>query len=465
MNDLSKTDVTAAPMSLLKQQLADRAEAFRHLLPSHISVERLQRTVLMAAQVNPQLLAADRRTFLTACMKAAQDGLLPDGTEAAIVPFKTRVKDPTTGQWGEARLAQYMPMLAGLKKKVLQSGQVTDLFVQVVYKQELDAGRFRYREGSERALYHEPLLDQSFRPTDDDLALAYSVATFADGTRSFEVMRRWEIDEVREASQSGAQFDARGNPRESKGPWADWFAEMCKKTVLRRHAKNLPQSSDVVLTDVEAEDMAHAAQSTMQLLGSRPPDPATPLIESFDPTTGELGPPGYRPRDTDDAGQPVVEPPEQVRRPGAEPEIVAEGFDKGTEQLRQRVEAEGGQGDKPTPDRPAPEPEPEPDEPEAPASPVPGQPAPGEQPAAPEQAAGADEYGVTKTAGYKLAEEQAEDYIRRAKACELLVDLRALETEADLIVASMPEEISNCVDTAFSNARRRLTPPGEPRRL
>ena len=112
------------PMTLLKQQLAERAEAFKNVLPTHISVERLQRVILIAAQMNPDLLTADRRSFLTSCMKAAQDGLLPDGREAAIVTFKTRIKDRTTGQWGEARLAQYMPMVFGLRKKILQSGEM-----------------------------------------------------------------------------------------------------------------------------------------------------------------------------------------------------------------------------------------------------------------------------------------------------------------------------------------------------
>jgi len=256
------TDITRqdepAPLVQLRKQLEQRAEEFRMVLPEHISPAKFQRTLLTAVQLNPDLLACDRRSFLTACMKSAQDGLLPDGREAAIVVFKTRVKDPERG-WVEVRLAQYLPMVFGLRKKILQSAEVSDLFAAVVYRQEIVGGCFHYEEGSERTLRHRPIIDPDFAPTDADIALVYSVATFADGTKSFEVMRRIELDRVREASQTGAKFDAKGNPREAKGPWVQWFPEMAKKTVIRRHSKSLPQSGDVIVRDVESEDMGLAA--------------------------------------------------------------------------------------------------------------------------------------------------------------------------------------------------------------
>jgi hypothetical protein len=43
-------------------------------------------------------------------VKLAQDGLLPDGREAAVVMFGNK--------------AQAMPMIAGILKKVRQSGEV-----------------------------------------------------------------------------------------------------------------------------------------------------------------------------------------------------------------------------------------------------------------------------------------------------------------------------------------------------
>src|SRR4030095_468050 len=257
--------VNPGPITLLRTQLEQRAGEFSMVLPAHISPDKFQRTVLTAVQTNQDLLKCDRRSLLTACMKAAQDVLLPDGREAAIVPFNTRMK--VDGDWKWVKLAQYMPMVFGLRKKILQSEEVVDIFAAVVFKQELegDEPRFVYREGTEHKLYHAPLLEPSFRPKDEDIVLAYSVATFANGFKSYEVMRRYKIDEVRQSSQTGAEFDAKGEPRDAKGPWVDWFSEMAKKTVIRRHSKSLPQSSDV-MADVEAEDMAYAGRAALALL-------------------------------------------------------------------------------------------------------------------------------------------------------------------------------------------------------
>src|SRR6188508_769430 len=254
--------VNPGPITVLRTQLEQRAGEFSMVLPAHISADKFQRTILTAVQTNQDLLKCDRRSLLTACMKAAQDGLLPDGREAAIVPFNTSMK--LAGKWEKVKLAQYMPMVFGLRKKILQSEEVVDIFAAVVFKQELEGEnpRFVYREGTEHKLFHAPILDFDFKPKDDDIVLAYSVATFANGFKSFEVMRRYEIDEVRESSQTGAQFDAKGEPRDAKGPWVDWFGEMAKKTVIRRHSKSLPQSSDV-LADVEAEDMAFAGRAAL----------------------------------------------------------------------------------------------------------------------------------------------------------------------------------------------------------
>ena len=411
----------------LRRELEQRSEEFRMVLPSHITPEKLQRTVLTAVQLNPDLLACDRRSFLTACMKSAQDGLLPDGREAAIVPFKSRTKDPQRG-WVEIRLAQYMPMVWGLRKKMLQSGEIRDIFAAVVYRQEIERECFHYEEGSERALRHRPILDPDFAPTDADIALAYSVATFADGSKSFEVMRRGEIDRVREASQTGARFDAKGEPRDPKGPWRDWYSEMAKKTVLRRHSKSLPQSGDIILTDVEAVDMGlGAARSAVALLDSHKPEPPRSLGgpggDPFDPETGEVLEPELNP--------PAPEP----ERP-AEPPTVEE----------------------PEPLAEAPEPAPIPPLDDEPSHPETDALQPFDVGATAEpKSLETDEYGITKDD----AERRAESYIARARKAELLIDLRTLEREAELDLAAMPPEIASVVDLEFTNARKRLQQKGK----
>lgn len=276
----------------LRAQLETRADDFKMALPAHITPEKFQRTVMTAAQSNPDILKADRASLITSCMKAAQDGLLPDGREAALVTFNTRKKD-AQGQWGTVTLAQYMPMVFGLRKKILQSGEISSIETNVVYRREVEEGYFVFEAGTEAMLRHKPMLDlEDDDLADDKIVAAYSVATMKDGTKSFEVMRRAEINKVRQASQTGAtgKTDRSGKPIPPKGPWVDWFAEMARKTVMRRHSKTLPMTGDII--DVEATEESLMAKSATALLHSVEPDAPRVLPsrseEAHDPETGEI---------------------------------------------------------------------------------------------------------------------------------------------------------------------------------
>jgi recombination protein RecT len=302
MNDVATQQ--QQPLVVLNNNLIARAEQFKAVLPAHITVEKFQRTIMTAVQSDPALLEADRRSLMLACMKAAQDNLLPDKRESALVLFNNRKKD-AFGKWHTTKEVVYMPMTYGLRKKILQSGEVRDITTAVVYVQEEQAGRFVYEEGTERLLRHKPILDGDFDPSDDDVIAAYSVATFADGSKSFEVMRRSEINKVRQTSKTGAtgRTTFKGDPIAASGPWVDWFSEMCRKTVMRRHAKSLPMSGD--LLDIEAKDDAAYARSVVTALDMREPDapqeieghgtPSLPATDDlmaeadmFDAETGEV---------------------------------------------------------------------------------------------------------------------------------------------------------------------------------
>ena len=297
-SNLPATGKPQHPLVLLNGDLEKRAAEFRKALPSHISPDKLQRTIMTAAQNNPDLLTADRQSLITSCMKAAQDGLLPDGREAALVIFMTSEKG-RDGQWHKRKLAQYMPMVYGLRKKIVQSGEVVSLQTGLVYRKEMEGGAFLYEVGMEPPIRHRPMLDLAPEDlTDDKIVAAYSIAKMKDGTVSVEVMRRGEIDKVRESSQTGATRDRKGQARQLKGPWADWFGEMARKTVMRRHSKTLPMSGDI-FTDVEAHEQDIAAASASRLLEVEPDAPvALPSTdeldaqdmpdEATDPETGEV---------------------------------------------------------------------------------------------------------------------------------------------------------------------------------
>jgi recombination protein RecT len=284
-----------SPVAQFQRQLEDRARDIQMALPGHITPDKFQRTVLTAVAQNADLLKADRGSLILSCYKAAQDGLLPDGREAALVTFNTRFKDPADGQWKSKKLVQYMPMVYGLRKKILQSAEVVSLEVNVVYRAEVANGTFLYEVGLEPPLRHRPSLELTAEETSDNqIVAAYSIATMKDGTKSYEIMRRFEIDKVRQVSQTGAtgRTDRQGKPIEPKGPWVDWFAEMAKKTVMRRHAKTLPMSGDVLI-DVEGHELERNV-SSVAALGSAMPDEPTAIEDhtaeepEHDPETGEI---------------------------------------------------------------------------------------------------------------------------------------------------------------------------------
>ena len=252
-------------------QVSKVAQQIAMVLPSHISIEFFQRVLMAAVKADPELLRADRRSLLNACEKCAIDGLIPDKREAALVVFKRNYKD-AQGAWQQALEVQYMPMVYGLRKKILQSGEITDITAKVVYRREVLDGAFIYEEGTEAVLRHRPILDLTEEEAKDENIVAfYSMATYKDGTKSYEVMRRFEVDKVRECSQTGATKDKRGQPRKPSGPWVDWYPEQGKKTVMRRHSKTLPMSSDIV--DVEGSDLDTVARSTQSMLEVQPDAP------------------------------------------------------------------------------------------------------------------------------------------------------------------------------------------------
>lgn len=184
---------------------------FKAALPAHVSVDKFVRVTLTAVQTNPQLLEADRRTLFAAATKAAQMGLLPDGREGAIVTFKNQ--------------AQWMPMVAGIMKLVRNSGEISTWSVQAVYEND----NFDFCLGDEEHITHKPALANRGK-----LIAVYSIVTMKDGEKSREVMSVEDVNQIRARSRSG-----------QSGPWVSDFAEMAKKTVVRRHSKRLPLSTDI----------------------------------------------------------------------------------------------------------------------------------------------------------------------------------------------------------------------------
>lgn len=217
---------SANPVAVIRQNLTAMAPEFKAALPAHVSVEKFSRVAMTAIQNNPDLVSSDRRSLFGAIVRLAQDGLLPDGREAALVMFGQKV--------------QAMPMIAGVLKKIRQSGEVAKVSAQVVYSND----QFEVRYGFDEDVIHVPPLLSESR---GEPIGAYATAVLKDGSKLLEVMSKEEIEKVRSVSR------AKGN-----GPWVSWWSEMARKTVMRRLSKRLPMSTDL-------EEEVFARDETMTL--------------------------------------------------------------------------------------------------------------------------------------------------------------------------------------------------------
>ena len=271
---------------------------FKYALPAHIPVERFMRVVVTAVQREPKLRKCTKQSFFNACMQAANDGLLPDGREGAIVPF-----GDDEGGGKKSEIATWMPMIMGIRKKVRNAGVLSDWNVQVVQQGD----KFDYELGDEPFIKHKPSpTGGRTRP----VLFAYSIATYPDGTKSREVMN---IDQIK---------DIQSLAKAKRGPWSVpvHFPEMCRKTVAKLHAKQLPMSTDLdrlLHRDDALYDFTGAADQRAKPHAVQRPASVAAALSQF---AGDETPPSDDPETGDpDGSETATKPP---AKPDAPPETV-----------------------------------------------------------------------------------------------------------------------------------------------
>lgn len=203
------------PIEEVRGNLTKMESQFKKVLPKGTSPEKFTRIIFTAIQKMPGLLTCDRQSFYGACMFAAQDGLLPDGREGVIIPYK--------GQ------ATWLPMIGGVLKKIRNSGELLSLSSHVVYSGD----EFSYWIDTEgEHIEHQPLLigDRG------DATHVYAIARVKSGGVYAEVMSMEQVEKVKSKSPSKDS---------SSSPWKNWPDEMMRKTVIRRLSKKLPMSNDL----------------------------------------------------------------------------------------------------------------------------------------------------------------------------------------------------------------------------
>lgn len=186
------------------------------VLPKHVTADRLMKIALAMTNKDSKLLACNPVSLLRCVVGAASLGLEPGGLlgEAYLVPFKEECT-LIIGYKGLVRLAR-------------NSGEIKNIRARVVYKND----KFKIIQGLTEDIIHEPNLENT-ELKDEDIIAVYAVAEYVNGSPQFEYMTKPQIDAIRKRSASA-----------NSGPWVTDYAEMAKKTVLRRLSKILPLSSE-----------------------------------------------------------------------------------------------------------------------------------------------------------------------------------------------------------------------------
>lgn len=196
----------------LAKLITDMTPELAKALPKHVTPERMARIAVTVVRATPKLAECSPASFLGALLTASQLGLEPGPTgEAYFVPY--------------GQTCTFIPGYRGLIKLARQSGQVSDIYAELVHAND----RYQVTLGLDRDIRHE-VVDRNNRGEVTDV---YAVAKFKDGTTTFVTMTRGEVEAIRRRSRAA-----------DSGPWVtDWNA-MAKKTAVRQLAKWLPLSAE-----------------------------------------------------------------------------------------------------------------------------------------------------------------------------------------------------------------------------
>lgn len=227
------------------------------VLPEGVDADRFARVAITAVLANPDLADADHDSIFNALLRCAQDGLLPDGNEAALVVYNTKVKVAGGERW--VAKAQYQPMVGGFRKIAAEHGWA--LRGNVIYAND------EFAEDPTGQSAH-PVVHRVPKLGSDRGAMigAYAIARHKDGRIEHLVLDAGWIERVR------AKSKAKDGPA-----WKEWPERMWQKTAAKRLFKELP---------LDPKD----AERVQRVLEADELDPAATVAELYGPHAGELAP-------------------------------------------------------------------------------------------------------------------------------------------------------------------------------
>jgi recombination protein RecT len=233
----------ALAVSTPKQMVADYADDFAAVLPSHITRPetwiRLAQGALKKGRRLPsgqteleRAAANNPGQFLRTLLDCARLGLEPGTEQYYLTPRPVKGRDEILGIVG----------YQGLIELMYRAGAVASVVAEVVRTND----RFEFRPGKDEIPLHEIDWDSSDR---GDLRLVYAFARMKDGAISkVVVLNRSAIDLIKTKAQ---------NPDGNYSPWKNTPEAMWLKSAVRQLAKWVPTSSEYIREQLRiARDVA-----------------------------------------------------------------------------------------------------------------------------------------------------------------------------------------------------------------
>lgn len=182
-------------------------------LPKHLTAERMTRVFITEVRKNPKLAQCTQASFFAAIIQCAQLGLEPgNGLGLAyLIPY--------------GRECQFMVGAGGMVELAGRNG--VRIRSQAVYEQDY----LKYKEGFDQVIEHEPNLKVADRGR---IIGSYAIARFKDGFQQGEFCTLQDIEKARSSSKSA-----------NNGPWKTHFAEMARKTAIRKLFKVIPKTPEI----------------------------------------------------------------------------------------------------------------------------------------------------------------------------------------------------------------------------
>ena len=229
------------------------------VLPDHVDLPLFIATAKTAVLTKPQLLRENMRpSLLVAIMKAASQGLLPDGKQGALVP---RYDNEAGGY-----IVAWQPMVQGIIKLGRETGAIKSIRAMIVFRGE----NFHVLGGEEDRIQHEidiDIVDEAYaalnggrdnhgnpiaRPAEffARVRAAYCFITGVDGTVTRRYMPHQRLVSLWESSKA------------ANGPWnSRWIDEMILKGMILFTAKWLNLDGE----SVQAKRFQAALMTDMEI--------------------------------------------------------------------------------------------------------------------------------------------------------------------------------------------------------